>query len=441
MDIDLVSMKSPPTDNSRRKTFAYYASVLILFVIVHLTVNRIEWLLNLWTSDSWLSRYDLRTDLILFYAPLLKSILFTGALLIVSFPIFANIVESLRKAQRRESFVALGVAAAAIVLLGILVFNPGTDNMGRQYARMSSSPFAEKANWFNTRLLMPFLGYIFHLRGQWPYYVFSVVLSAVFIALLYGWNKDGGMGLTFWQLVSLSTCSFVIFQLQMGGYPDILVFIFFILVMQKNMKQDAKLSLLILALLTHESSALIGIILAWKYLERDKFIAYLGSILTYAVLWNLFSRIYIDGILISHNVNDRTGWEWVLRRPMREVFGVLVSFKAVWILVIAGITIAWRKKMIQDLLFMLACIAAGILMTILGVDTARMMSFAFPGFLVGIGILAQQLAGDVKRRLFNGVFFLNILIPSVYIGLIGTVEFSPGLYRFVFGPLFTLLSR
>ena len=128
------------------------------------------------------------------------------------------------------------------------------------------------------------------------------------------------------------------------------------------------------------------------------------------------------------------------RRPLRELLGVLISFKAVWILGFAAIFVAWQQKLNRDLLLVLACIGAGILMTLMGVDTARMMSFAFPGFLAAILILAQYLQQGTKSRVFNAVFALNLFIPSIYIGLVSSIAFTPGLYKIIYEPLLALIT-
>lgn len=87
----------------------------------------------------------------------------------------------------------------------------------------------------------------------------------------------------------------------------------------------------------------------------------------------------------------------------------------------------------HDLIFMLACAAAGILMTVFGVDTSRLMGFAFPGFLVALAVVTKYLEQGKAKRLLIPLFIVNLLLPSFNIGLNSGIEFFPGLYQFLYG--------
>lgn len=412
---------------------AYGASAVILFSVVHLTADKIDRLARkasrLPVSEFFLQLVDAVHD----HAPAIKTVAFVCALLITGWPILKFLAVTIPGPGRFARLArVLIVAGGVAVAVGVLAFRPGTDSMGTNYALLARDPFAQSTSSHSTRLLMPALAYIFHLRDFQPYYLFTVFLTVAFIALLYLWTEDHAP-LRTWQLISLCTCSFVIFQYQYGGYPDILVFLFFILIMQKNISQEARLSLLILALLTHESSLFVGSILAWRYLDRKNLIGYLLLAFAYGTIWLWLSGWDIQAIAGKHSVGGKSGLEWLAASRAQELLGVLVSYKAVWLAIAAALWISVREKLFTDAVFIAACLGAGIFMTTLGVDTSRLMGFAFPGALAAIAVVANRAKSRSPTNLLSVILLLNLLAPSFYIGLNGWIEFFPGVYNLLYG--------
>lgn len=420
-------------------TFAYWWGVLALFLIVHLTASRIDWVLRRWSRSSILPLITANADLIRSYAPTVKTAIFICAVVILCIPIMMDVYKKLRSSKFRE--IALGFLGAILIsfLLYVLVFRPMTDSMGTNYAIIARSPFAQDSGVHNKRLLMPALAYLFHLRDFQPYYIFSAVLTIAFIALLLHWTRDHAP-LSIWQVFSLCTCSFVIFQYQYGGYPDILVYILFILVMLDYTSPSSKFSLLILALLTHEASVLIGSILAWRYLDRKSFVLYILAVLLYGLVWFWVSGQDVDVMLRGHKVEGLSGLAWFTNVPLKELIGVLVAYKAIWIIFFISLRVSVQKHMFRDMLFILACVGAGIFMTVLGVDTSRLMGFAFPGFLIALALVYKHFDSVNSRRILSLIFLLNLILPSFNIGLNGGIEFFPGLYRVFYGWMAGLLQ-
>lgn len=414
------------------RTFVYWGSTLALFLIVHLTKSRIDWFLRRWTRASIFPFITANADAVRSYAPTIKTFIFICAVAILCLPILVDVYKIIRYTKILD--IARTILGAVLIsfLLYLLVFRPVTDSMGTNYAIIARSPFTQDSGIHNKRLLMPALAYLFHARDFQPYYIFSVILTIAFIALLLNWT-DKNAQLSMWQVFSLCTCSFVLFQYQYGGYPDILVFVLFILVMQEYIQPSSKLSLLILALLTHEGSFLVGSILAWRYLDRRRFVLYLLAVILYFAIWFWVSGQDINVMLRGHRVEGVSGLVWLASAPLKELIGLFVAYKAMWIIFFISVWISGKKRLFSDMIFVLTCAAAGICMTILGVDTSRLMGFAFPGFLVALALVSKHPDPMNSKRAFSLIFLLNLILPSFNIGLNGGIEFFPGLYQVLYG--------
>jgi hypothetical protein len=427
------------------RALVFLGGVLVLFLIVHLTKSRMDWLLRRWTRASIFPFITANADLIRAYAPTVKALAFFCAVAILCIPIAVDAYRNLRTSKIAEVVRLIFSAILIWAALYLLVFRPVTDSMGTNYAIIARSPFTQDSGIHNKRLLMPALAYLFYLRDFQPYYMFSAALTIGFIALLIHWTSAHAP-LSLWQIVSLCTCSFVLFQYEYGGYPDILVYVLIILVMQDFTQPYSKLSLLILAMLTHEASVLVGVILAWRYLDRKRFIFYLLAVMSYLLIWFFVSGQDLDVMLRGHKVEGFSGLAWFAAAPIKAWIGVLVAYKAVWLLFFISVWISVRQRLFPDLIFMLACVVAGIFMTVLGVDTSRLMGFAFPGFLVALAVVTKYLEPAKAGMILFPIFLVNLLLPSFNIGLNSGIEFFPGLYQILYGwmaalPQYTILSH
>ncbi|HUI88386.1 MAG TPA: hypothetical protein VLX61_06640 [Anaerolineales bacterium] len=408
----------------------FYASIVISFLIIHLTQDRIAWLASLVPTFAASGAFLPKSDWMLIYLPSIKGLLFSASIALVAIPAFQNARAILLTSKARDLIRSIALAAGSAVLLGLLVFSPGSWDMGLYYSKAALNPFIQNAGWYNTRLLMPALAHILFFRGPWLYYAFTMILTIGFLCLLSSWTKDH-LSLPFWQFISLCTSSFVIFQYQIGGYPDILVFIFFILVMREDFNENARLSLLLLALVTFEASAVMGVILAWRYLRRRGFVTYVLAVMVYLLIWFAVSGFNMNVILTSHNVVT-PGFEWLLRTAAKELLGLFIAYKALWALIVFGIVLALRQKRFADALFITGSILGGISMTVIALDTSRLMGFAFPGLLVALSVIAQTIADKLARRTFVTTFIINLIIPSFYQGLNTGIRWSPGIYKLLY---------
>ena len=396
-------------------------SLLFLSLLVHLTIDKLILFFNT----------DAKT-----IAPVLKAVVFFVAFVALVIPIAKDSWSIWRKSSWRDILIPLAVALGVMVVSMALTFQRGPLALGVDYSLRSASPFTQISDWQNTRLLMPALSYFLLLRGTWPFYAFFLALTFLFIAMLYSWTRAHAP-LSLWEFLSLCTASFVVYQFQIPGYPDILVFIFFLLVMRSDFSPAAKLSALLLALIAYEASFIIGLILAWKYLPRKEQIAYLLGIGIYGLVWLGVWNLDVAAILSSHNVEGMSGLQWVLQHPTLEFFGVLAAFKALWVVMLWAASSAVPLKR-SEAAFILLIIGGGILMTISAVDTSRLMGYAFPALLSSLALLTNPPAsGTTGRRVLSLLFGVNLLIPSVYVGL----NSGPRTFRGLYGRLYRWLTQ
>jgi hypothetical protein len=393
----------------------------LLALVVHLTADKINLFLATWVpaGDS--------PSLIENFAPTAKGFLFLLSVVVLFLPIGKDIRQNWSKSTWGDILIPLAVAVGIGVASLVLTFQPGPLGLGVDYSLKSLSPFNQIEDWQSARLLMPALAYFLFLRGYWPFYGFFLAVLAIFIAALYAWTKNYGK-LSLWEFLSLCTASFVAFQFQVPGYPDLLVYLFYLLVMMNGFSQSSKLSLLILALIGYESSFFVGLVLAWRYLNRKEQWIYLIALGLYLAVWIALSNFNIAAILASRNVEGMSGMQWVLQNPLLELFGIFMGYKALWILIVWAIIVAFRSGKVEDAMFIVVTILAGILMTLSAVDTSRLMGFAFPALLISISVLKNTIFSKSGKLVFGLIFLFNLLIPSVYVGLNAGVRSFRGFY-------------
>ena len=390
----------------------YLICILLLSLIVHLTTDKV----SLFFGEA-----------VNAYAPTVKGIVFLLTVIALLIPIAKDAWRVWRRSSWRDILVPLAVALGVLVVSMFLIFQRGPIGLGVDYSLRSESPFVQVSDWQNTRLLMPALSYFLFLRGTWPFYGFFLALVLTFLAMLYSWNLRHA-NLSLWEFLSLCTASFVAFQFQAPGYPDILVYAFFLLVMLDDFSPVSKLSALLLALITYESSFIIGLVLAWRYLSRKEQIIYWLAIGIYGLVWVAVWNFDIVAILSSHNVDGMSGLQWVRQNPGLETLGVFMGYKALWAVMVWAAVSAFLSGRRGEAGFILATIGAAVLMTLSAVDTSRLMGYAFPALLVSVAGLKNSVSSRTGRRMLALLFAVNLLIPSVYVGLNAGVKILRGLY-------------
>lgn len=399
---------------------AYWPSLMTLFLIVHLTTDKLR----------MLTVPPHSIDSLLLNMPVAKLLLFIPALALVTFPVAADLGRSVKANPGMKS---LWWSLLFVVLLLCLVWQTGNASMGETYAGISLHPFAQPGSVYSRRLLMPAIAHILFIRGDLAYYLFSMSLTAAFIALLHNWCIKN-TSLKNWQIFSLCTSSFVLFSFQFPGYPDVLFFILMILAMAKGLGQKSRLTLLILALLVHESSVFICPLLALRYLDRERMYHYVAAVSLYFMVFFAAHGFNVHAVFGMHAVQSKSGLDWVLGFPVYEMLGLAFAWKAFWLVAAVATFHALRGKNYRDGFFIPAAMFSGILVTFLAVDTSRLAGFAFPGMLVSLTVLSAPDCAATSRSMAY-LYLLNIIIPSVYVGLNTGIIAREGIYGFIFQSL------
>jgi hypothetical protein len=407
------------------------ACLLLLAFIVHLTADKINHFLPTVPPASPLAGT---------YIPLVKATLFLLAMIVLALPVGSDLRQAWSASTWRDMLLPLAVALGISAISMALTFQRGPLGLGVDYSLKSVSPFNQIEDWQSTRLLMPALSYFLFLRGTWPFYGFFLALTVLFIAVLYAWMRHNAK-LSLWEFLSLCTVSFVSFQFQVPGYPDVLVYLFFLLVMQEKFSPASKLSLLLLALIANETSFFVGLVLAWRYLSRKEQVAYLIGLGLYVAVWVALSNFDVGAVLASRNVEGMSGMQWVLQNPLLELFGIFMGYKALWLLIGWAVVVAFRSGRLEDAKFIIATLIAAVLMTLSAVDTSRLMGYAFPALLISVSVLKNTVFGKFGKTAFALIFIFNLLIPSVYVGLNAGVRSFRGLYGRVYEILFNWAKR
>jgi len=181
--------------------------------------------------------------------------------------------------------------------------------------------------------------------------------------------------------------------------------------------------------------------LAWRYLGRNEKLVYGFALLFYDVIWLLASGLSIYDIFASHNVSGMSGLEWVISNLSLELFGIFLSYKMIWIIIVWAIIVGIQSEMWEDVKFILANIGTGILMTILAVDTSRIMGFAFPGLLISLSVLKNKISTDFSKRVLAIIYLFNLFLPSIYVGLNSGAIMPFGLYKSYYSFISDLVKR
>jgi hypothetical protein len=375
-----------------------------LILITHLTTDRLDAIVSLWIPN--ISEVMNRKYLFNQVFPNLKGMFFLLTFVVLFLPVVRDIyvvwpVSSESHKQTRSIILAIIV----FVILFILHPQFGLRDFGEDYSQIALNPFMQTVGWHNTRLLLPAIAYIFFFRGYWLYYVFFVILTIAFIYALHSWFARTG-SLAAWEFLSICTSSFVYFQFQFPGYTDILIFIFFLFVIQDEVSQKSKLFMLVLSLFVHEASFFIGLILAWRFLDRKHGLLYVLVLAMYFLTWMAISSGGLQSIVVSHDVNNLSGIDWLIQSPIFELMGIFISYKILWLIVFWAVVQAYRSRMYRDIIYISGLFGMGLLMTILAVDTSRLFGFTFPMIFLSLKILENKPMTQFERKLCRLSFFL-----------------------------------
>jgi hypothetical protein len=195
------------------------------------------------------------------------------------------------------------------------------------------------------------------------------------------------------------------------------------------MRTLPKIAAVSLALFSHEVSIILFIAISWFYFSKEEK-AWVGMVIAVYVSFWMVSFGFDFGKLIEvRNVGGLSGFAWLAGHPWRELSGIVMSYKLLW--VAFGIALLRHSAEMKRLLLF---ILPGIVATIFAVDTTRLMAFSFPAILFGLVYVKKYAL--ISERNLQLLFGLNLCLPSVYIGLNSGLVYFDGLYQLFYHGFF-----
>jgi hypothetical protein len=429
-----------------------WTAIVVLFVLVSTPLDVLlilsGWILNAMQSSAGLvqllseewkqylfsDRQKLLAQITTFIIVPSKTIAFIAAVVTLGYPIFAGVRDArwIRESAGLKNRAAF--ALKIMVLLALLVIPLGLQSLGGHYGRMSLSPFELNFGMFYRRMMMPGMAHLVGMTGYLFYWVFSLCCTYALIFSVLLWLESRNVHLSLFMGVSLMTGSFVIYNFQMPGYPDQLVFIMVLVVAAIPAGKHARLGTVALALATHEASILVLLpVVALLFPESERKSAFLviGMYVFIALAGIGFD---LPNLLEAHAVTE-TGADSTLKHvvdhPGLGLLGVLFSLKLLWLLIGLGVGVAIRAREARLAWKALCMIAAPAVLMPVTLDTSRFMGYGLMGLLLLVQFLSVQ--GLLERPLVKGIFWLNIAVPSFYVGLNVGIVCAPGVYRLIYG--------
>lgn len=327
--------------------------------------------------------------------------------------------------RKRFSFPQIFLDSFKIfILVSLLVMPTSLGIMGVGYSQMSISPFSfvDSSNQLYQRLLMPAIAHLLQFKGVMFYHIFSLLVTFSFIVLLQIFFLYKNITLTILEYVSIATSGFIITQFQSPGYTEPLAYLLILLFLFSDMDELSRVAVFALAIFAHEVSILLLLMISAVYFSKREigWIVMIGSL--YGFLWLFSFGFDVERMISVRNVGSLSTLEWIIEFPHRELLGIFFSFKIHWLFIL--LVVVKAKKERRNVLLLLL---PGLVLTLLAVDTSRLVGYSFVALLTAIVYIKQQ--SLLNQRQFNVLCGLNLCLPPVYVGLNSGVVYFDGLYQ------------
>ncbi len=341
----------------------------------------------------------------------LKPKLFFLTLLIL----LPQLILALKNAYAFCNLRVLGYSAGLFFLL-VFLFGPmGLGSMGIEYATMSQSPFSTEAGVFSKRILMPVIGYITKLRGN-TYYLFgSLIYAFHLIVLVNAYLNAQKIKIGFILRSSLATTSFIAFQFFYPGYPDALLFNLICLLTCFEQPKRVQMVLFGLAVASHEGALFVLLPYLFFRTHPSVFRYCLGLTAIYVLVYGSCYRLNVTAVFSSHN-SVQPAIQYILERPMLFVAGLFFAFKGLWAMIGLWMWQLCKQKHYSDIKVAAGMLLGAAIPIVLGIDTSRLLGFAFPVLLFAFKLFSEAQVGSYKRVLVFILIF-NLMVPFMNITL------------------------
>lgn len=314
-------------------------------------------------------------------------------------------------------------------LLMILSSSVQLASMGREYGQVSIAPFAQHEGFYYRRILMPALANFLQFQGPILYNVFHFLVTFLLIYTIIYWLKEKKQAdFNLLQLLSIFCAGFVMFQFQMPGYTEQGVLLACFLSLMISSSSWSRIAALAIMFLFHEGAAIfVGIPFALMYFPKKERPLYLAVLFLFLFSWGLHFRFDLARLFLSHTqIGENNNLYYFLNNPKLVLAGVFFAYKFLWLYFAYLIFESFRTKDYRNLAVPSVLIAAPFI-TLPLVDVSRDISWGYMGILLAVVFSYKNL----KRKYFNLILALNLLLPSVYVGAnTGFVTF-PGIYRII----------
>ncbi len=404
-------------------------SIVTASVVIHTPAQFLEHWLN--TASLQYEVPSLNSPTLLYFLNAIRALFFLISLTVILWIFIRPISEYL--AQRKSEFFnrkTLLSAFTVFVSAGILVFPSRLGIMGVGYAEMSKDPFnfLDASSQIYQRLLLPGIAYFLQFKGPVLFHLFSLLLTFVLILCTLLFLRSRDIQTSFLENLSIAVSTFIITQFQSPGYTEQLSLIIILLMVTVPLGFLPKIAGMALALFAHEVSILLIVVVAILYFSREEKLWGCLVVIVYCTCWLMSFGLDPGKLMAVRTVGGESGFTWLLNHPLRELGGIAASYKLLWIpITFALFNSTYRKQII---LF----IIPGIVATMFGVDTSRLMAFSMLACLTGI--VAVKKHSLISERYLQLLFGVNLCLPSVYVGLNSGLVYFNGLYQLLYRGIF-----
>jgi hypothetical protein len=199
------------------------------------------------------------------------------------------------------------------------------------------------------------------------------------------------------------------------------------------MTTQARLGLLALCVLTHESIALafVPAIVFW-FPKEEKLRALLVIGLFIGILALSYGFNVSQG-LVGHGavLNEGSVWRVVIENPGYFMTAIFFTYKLWWAVFLFVLWRLWARNQVAELKAVAITVCFPLLLCLLGWDTTRIAGIGFLGMLVACVLFTKKIAGisTMQLRALLVAAAVNLMIPSYQIILYPPVGEGPPVYR------------
>ncbi len=124
-----------------------------------------------------------------------------------------------------------------------------------------------------------------------------------------------------------------------------------------------------------------------------------------------------------------TSIEWLYYNIGNEFLGLFFAFKLGWLIIFTAL-LGWiNHRAWKEFLLVVALLIAGIVMTLMGIDTSRLAGWAFPALLFSWKFISKD-QNPLRKNILKFAILANLLIPPLYVGL-NRIDLPAGLYSLI----------